>query len=65
MHFSDIKGRESLHYNTCIYIPSPNQKRIRPTNEIIMMKINDDETYDEIAMKIVSKCLAQVNLHIQ
>ena len=30
------------------YIPSPNQqKTIRPTDEEIMKKVNDDETYDD------------------
>ena len=42
------------------YILNPNQqKTIRPTDEIIMMNI-DDETYDDIMPKTASKCLARM-----
>ena len=49
-----------------IYIPSPNQqKTIRPTDEVIMMKSwwNDGETYetyDIISVNTASKCLVRM-----
>ena len=61
---------DETHHFTTYYITfqSPNpQKRIQPTYNEIMMKYDEiwwnydetyDETYDVIAMKAVSKCLA-------
>ena len=47
-------------YTDNYYILSPNQQANLWDN----YDVNDDEPYDEIAMKFVSKCLAHKKPHI-